>query len=231
MKKVFVTFLIAALALSMTSALAAGKLSVTEEDFYVIDSYSLYGYVFAKVENVGDRPIKVNAGILEIFDTEGDVLTSTDYIDANAEYLQPDEYTYISASTRIEDVTAEDVDDYMLTVTGKSEDDYINLRLPCTTEYQADVQEGYSTHNYMYATVTNDTDAPVYKIEIVLALLDADGKILYMDEDSMYNKGLMPGSSIVVRVDVSSSFIELFEKEGLTPASVDAIAFTRIENE
>lgn len=117
----------------------------------------------------------------------------------------------------------------MLTVTGKSDSDYISYRFPCTTSYEPNVADGYWTYNYMYATFTNETDEPVYGISVVLALLDADGNILYMDDASMYSdKAVMPGSSITVRENVDSNFIEYFEKNGLVPASVDAIAYVNI---
>ena len=230
MKKILILMLVLSIILCSVPAFAAGKLSVEQENFYVIQSYSVYGYAYAKLVNVGDKPIKVNTGLLEIFNADGDALTSTDYYSDYAEYLQPGEYTYICLYDEIEDVEPSSVDDYMLTVTGKANSDYVTYRFPCTTSYEPDVQKGYSTYNYMYATFTNDTDEPVYGIEIVLALLDAEGNILYMDDAGMYNdKAVMPGSSITVRADVSSSFIEYFEKNGLTPASVDAIAYVDIK--
>ena len=60
-------------------AFCAGKLSVAQENFHVVSYWGTYGYAFAKVENIGDKPIKVNAGVLEIFDENGDALTSSDY--------------------------------------------------------------------------------------------------------------------------------------------------------
>lgn len=230
MKKLLVWMIIFVIAMGSVSAFAAGKLSVEQENFHVIQSYSVYGYAYAKLVNVGDKPIKVNTGLLEIFDENGEALTSTDYFSDYAEYLQPDEYTYIELSDEVEDVEPSNVDDYMLTVTGKADTEYISFRFPCTTSYEPNVQEGYWTRNYMYASFTNDTEEPVYDIDIVLVLLDAEGNILYMDDASMYSdKAVMPGSSITIRKDVSSSFIEYFEKNGLVPASVDAIAYVNIQ--
>jgi uncharacterized protein YxeA len=229
MKKILVFCLVFILTLSMSSALAAGKLSVEQENFHVISSYSLYGYAYAKVTNVGDKPIVVNTALLEVFNADGDALTSTDYFSDYAKYLQPDEYTYVRIMDEIEDVEASDVDDYMLTITGKADSDYITQRFPCTTSYEPNVKEGYSTSNYMYATFTNDTDETVYGISAVLALLDADGNILYMDDDDLYSeRGLTPGSSITLRKAVSSSFIEYFENNGLVPATVDAIVYAYV---
>ena len=230
MKKTVAICLFFVMMAGMCPAFSAGKLSVEQENFHVIDSYSVYGYAFAKLANVGDKPIKVNTGLLEIFDADGEALTSTDYYSSYAEYLQPNEFTYIKIYDEVENVEASDVADYMLTATGKADTDYISYRFPCTTSYEPNVQEGYWNYNYMYATFTNDTDEPVYDISVVLALLDADGNILYMDETDMYSdKAVMPGSSITVRKDVRSDFIEYFEKAGLVPASVDAIAYVNIE--
>lgn len=232
MKKIFAVCLAIMVMLNMGAAFAAGKLSVEQENFHVLDSYGIYGYAYAKVANVGDKPIKVNTCLLEIFNEDGDALTSTDYYSDFAEYLQPDEYTYVRIYDEVEDVELSDVDDYMLTVTGKADTDYISKRFPCETSYEPNVQEGYWTYNYMYATFTNDTEEPVYNISVVLVLLDEEGNILYMDNADMYSdKAVMPGSSITIRKDVSSNFVEYFEKNALIPVSVDAIAYVNVEQE
>ena len=89
MKKFVVLVLALLLCMSSVSAFAAGKLSVVQENYYTIEGYSTYGYGYAKVQNIGDKPIKVNAGLLEIFDENGDPITSTDYMHKYAEYLEP----------------------------------------------------------------------------------------------------------------------------------------------
>lgn len=232
MKKLVALVLCLLIGLMAAPALAAGKLEVSQENFWVVDSYWIYGYVYARIDNVGDKPIKVNAGVLEIFDENGDPITSSDYLDTFAEYLEPGEYTYANIYAQIEGVTADAVDDYALTITGKSDKDYISVRLPVETDYVEGVEEWYSTYNYMYATVTNNTDKPIYNVETVLVLLDADGNILYMADASMYSdKAIMPGSSIQIKEYVDSDFIALYQASGLTPASVDAIAFANIAQE
>ena len=231
MKKYVALVLALVLSICTMPAYAAGKLNVAQENFHVIDSYSIYGYAYAKVENTGDKPIKVNAGLLEIFDTEGDTLTSNDYMNAHAEYLQAGEYTYIVINENINVETPDEVDDYMLTITGKSDTDQRSMRLPVETSYDPNVQEGYWTYNYMTATVTNDTEETVFGLTIVLVLLDDEGNILYMDNDYMYDKGLTPGSSVVVHKDVNSSFMDYFKAKGYTPTTVDAIAYVNVAAE
>ena len=230
MKKTLALMLTLVLTLSACSALAAGKLNVVQENYYTVPGYSNYGYVFAKVENSGDKPIKVNAGVLEIYDEAGDVITSEDYMEANAEYLEPGEYTYVEIRAEIEgeEVAA----DHMLTLTGKSEKDAMCLRLPCESDLQMNVVDGWWRHDYMYATITNNTEEPLYSIETAFALLDAEGNIVYMDEDNLYtDHALMPGSSMIVRKDISSTFIDYFEANNIVPVAVDAFAYVEIELE
>lgn len=206
----------------------AGKLSVTKENFYVISSYGTYAYAFAKVENVGDKPIKVNAGLLEIFDEEGNIITSSDYIYTYASYIKPGEYTYVKAGVELEDPTNRigRVGDYTLTVTGKNINHTNTIRLPCETDLQLNVGESWWPSNYMYALITNDTDAPLYGIQVVFALLDEGDNVLYIDSNRLYSsEALTPGSSMIFRNDISSSFIDYFKANNLTAVKVDAIAF------
>lgn len=230
MKKLICLTLALILMLSAVPALAAGKLSVTKENFHYVTSYSDYGYAYAKVENVGDRVIKINAGVLEIYDANGEVLTSTDYMSAYATYLQPGEYTYVKMYDEVEDGLV--ADDYMLTLTGKSDKSKMALRLPAEARLEMGVKEGWSEYNWMYATVTNNTEKPLYSIEVVLALLDAEGNILYVDSKEMYNEvALNPGSTMTIRKDIFSSFIDYFKAKGIVPAKVDAIAYVLVDNE
>lgn len=229
MKKLVSLFLCLVLMFTCFSALAAGKLNVAQENFHAVEGYSTYGYCYAKVENSGDKPIKVNAGVLEIYDEAGDVITSEDYLQAHARYLQPGEYTYTELYGEVEGAAPAD---YMLTLTGKSENDYVSHRVPCVPALELGVSDGWWEYNYMYATVTNDGDEPLYDLSVVLALLDEAGSILYMESDSLYStRALMPGSSMIFRADIPSDFMEYFEANGLKPASVDAIAYAEIEVE
>ncbi len=228
MKKWTSVFLALVLVLvSASAALAAGKLNVEQENFMVIDSYSSYAYCFAKVKNTGNKPITVNAGVMEVYDANSDVITSSDYLSRYARVLQPDEYTYVSINKDIEDPDSVTKPyDYMLTVTGKTDEDSTTERLPVEFSLSLDETNGYWTEDYMYATVTNNTEETKYNISVVFALLDAEGNILYVDNDDLYrNRGLTPGSSIVIRKEIPSSFMEYFEANKIVPTAVDAIAY------
>lgn len=208
-------------------ALAAGKLSTTQEDFHVVDDYGIYGVLYARIENTGDKPVCFSAGLLEIFDAEGETIASTDSVYIYGDYLNPGEYGYARIRTKLDDQKgASDVDDYLATITGKSSRDKVTLRLPVTASYQPDTDEGYYTYDYIFVTVTNDTDEIMNYIRIVVALLDADGHILYLANDNISsNIGVLPGSSVQFKLTVDSDYKKSYTTAGFTPASVDAIAY------
>lgn len=232
MKKLIACLLAAALLLSFTTALAAGKVSVTQENFYAISSYSDYGYAFAKVTNVGNKPVKVNAGVLEIYDGNGDNLTSSDSLRSYAEYLEPDEYTYVYMSAELKEGQLEKVDDYLLTITGKSDNDTETKRLTVTdVDFIRNYQiNKYSTYDCGFFTIVNDTDETIWNIQVVYALLDDEGNILFVENDYLdSNKGLNPGSSVAIRETINSKFVEYYDAHGIVPTTIDVIAYVNVD--
>ena len=229
MKKMVSLMLVLTLILCAAAcpAMAAGKMTVQQENFHVVDSYGVYGYGFARVENTGDKPVVFSAGLLEIYDANGDTLTSTDYISYYPDVLQPGDVGYIFSYDSVDDAESiDDVDDYMLTVTGKSTDNEV-VRYPATGSFQENVQiSEYSSANYISAEITNDTDETVYDMDVVIALLDAEGNIMMVENNAFYNVGVTPGSTITYRREVYDSWYEAWAREGLTPAQVEVIAFT-----
>jgi hypothetical protein len=227
MKKTIAILLCVLLLSVSTATFAAGKLSVVQENFHVISSLWTNGYVYAKVTNAGDKPTKINAGVLEIYDDAGEVIASSDYLSAYAEYLEPGQYTYVKMYSEIKSGTASD---YNFTLTNKTDNSKRTLRLPVETDLQLDVKSGWWTYNYMYATVTNDTEEALYGIKVVLALLDAEGNILNIEDDSLYtDRALTPGSSLIIRKDISSAFMDYYKAKGIVPVAVDAIAYVNVD--
>ncbi|MBR6524627.1 MAG: hypothetical protein IKT57_01500 [Clostridia bacterium] len=229
MKK-FVAFLLAlVMCLGSVSALAGGNVTIQQLNFRVIDDlwHTIYGY--AKVVNDGDAAIYLDNGLMQVWDAEGGMIISEDYMDAYAACLQPGEYTYIKLECDLEEGMA-DPATAEITLGGEADYYTTNLRLPVETKLELGVSDGWWDYNYMYATVTNNTEETLYDIQVVLVLLDAAGNILYMADESLYDEiGVAPGSTIVIREDIYTSFMEYFESNGIVPASVDAIAYVDVE--
>ncbi|MBR7188701.1 MAG: peptidoglycan-binding protein [Clostridia bacterium] len=230
MKKIIVLALALLLTFSLTTALTEGVLTSVQENFYVVGSPSLYGYLYAKVENTGDAMVRIDGGQMDILDADGEVLASSTFPNRAAEYLQPGEYTYVSFNQRIEGIeNPDDVAGYTMTLKSQHDVKGMSFRLPVESVYEKDVPDGSWTRNYMTTTVTNDADQTVYGVSIGRALLDADGNIMYIDSDSMYSyKGITPGSSIVYRNTVGSYFEKYMEENNIEPAVIDAIAYANV---
>ena len=233
MKKIISLLTVLILLLTATSAFAAGKVTVTNENMYAVESYgSYYAYVFARVENTGDKPVEVKDTLIEYFDKKGDPIDSTDWANISCKYLQPGEHGFLCYSNIIQNVeSVSDIADFSLTVTGKSSTEYTTLVLPTESRYSPNEKRNeWFSNNYMYATVTNNTDQIVYSIKCVYVLTDANGEILYIDSSDLYdNTGVLPGSSIVMRMDVDSSFIDYMTANNLVPTSIETIAFVYVE--
>lgn len=227
MKRLILLLLALALLAAAPAASAEGALSVVQEDFHVVSAQSLYGYLYARVQNTGDAPIRIDGGEFEIMDPDGNALCGTKSLWRYAEYLQPGEYTYVYFYLKIDGAeTPDQVGDYSMSIDMREASDKVTFRLPQESSYEPGVQEGSWSYDYITTTLTNDTDRTAFDVTIVRALLDAEGSILYIDSDNMYShKGILPGSSIVLRRAVNSSFAAYFEENGYEPASVDAIAY------
>lgn len=226
MKKTLATVLALVFLCCSGQALAAGKLTTVQENFWVISSYwADAAYAYARVENTGDKPIDVNAGILEIYDANGDVVTSGNYLQIFPKCLQPGEYTYVALAMEVQQ--AKDVGEpasCKLVITGKTDDESSTLRLPA--QVKTETGEWWKA-DYMTATVTNNTEETVYDIQTVFTLLDAEGNILCVENDSQLAPyGLTPGSSVVVRREINKAFISYFAAKDIVPASVDVIAYS-----
>lgn len=236
MRRYIALFVILALLACALPALAENattivqELTITQENFHVTGSSSLYGYLYLKLENTGNTPIRIDGGEMEILNAEGEPLASTTTLWRYAEYLKPGESTYAYFSQRIDGIeSADEAASYTRSVSFKATKDRESFRLPVESVFEDDVQEGSWTRDYMTTTVTNDTDQTVFDVSVVRALLDGAGNILYIDSDSMYNyKGITSGSSIVLRRSLSSTNTDYFAEKGYAPVTVDAIAYANV---
>lgn len=224
MKKLFVVLMV--LVMATSAVFAAGKLYVEQEQCILVEKWgSLYAYGYAKVSNVGDKPIKVKSAVLEVFDTNGDCILSEDWGSTYASYLNPGEYTYVSIYDEIDD-TSNGVDDYSLNISGMSASSGSCIRLPIKTWLSLGEGSGWWTYDYMYCEFTNNTSEPLYDIDVVFALYDQYGDVVYVYSNDLWSdQALMPGSSMRVRTTIDSYFMDMFEAEGIVPTSVDAIAY------
>ncbi len=216
----------------LSTAFAAGKLSVVQENFLILP-YSDYhaGYVYAEVKNVGDKPVEFNGGLFELYDAEGNSIESSNYLRCYPEVLNAGETGYLYVSKYVEEAKDRSfIDDYLLTVTGKGSKEKSTVYFTVNSTRLEEISEGYWSYHYITADIENKTDDTQYDFHVVYALKDADGKLLYVDYANPSYVGFKTGTSMEVRVSVDSDVVECFDENGIVPSVVDAIAYVEIEN-
>ena len=145
MKKFFCSLLVLVLALAMAlPAFAAGKLVVSDETMTVCESYSGYtAYIFAVLENTGDKPVEFNAGLIELLDADGESIDAEDYLYSYPTILDPGQKAYLKEYINVDDAESADyIDDYTLSVSGKSASEKYPDYEPCHRIY---MQSGVCT--------------------------------------------------------------------------------------
>ena len=131
MKRFFALVLALGVCLFSVTALAEGKLTVTEKNLIEFEGSS-NAYFFAKVENTGDAAIGVGAGKLVGFSSDDDVLVSESYVTANPSsvILQPGESLYVSDSIWESALETADIADFKFSM---DTEDYVSevTFVPC----------------------------------------------------------------------------------------------------
>ena len=64
-----------------------------------------------------------------------------------------------------------------------------------------------------------------YDYEIVAALYDQNGELLFINTEMVSGIGVHPGSTITVRLYIYEDILMYFCREGLTPTTVDALVY------
>ncbi len=220
--------LVSVLLISAASpALGAGKLEAVTETLHVIPYYSGMNCVlYIEYSNTGDKAVEFNSALLELFDPEGNSIESANVDRSYPKVLQPGEKGYAYVVKYVETADKAFIDDHMLSSMGKGKITQDVRRFKTTARYET-VTEGYYTNDYLIATIENDTDAVLRSFEIIFSAKDAQGAILWLYTTSWngYDFGILPGSSVELRVRVDGNMTKYWADNGLVPATYEAITF------
>lgn len=203
-----------------TTVFADGKLKATEKNFLV---YENEGYFFAKVENVGDAPITTGNGDLVVFTEDDEILFSTNYVCTlpSGVVLQPGESLFVRETEWEDALETSPVTDYKFSISASDYSTTIT-QVPCEATFEYSDEDAYD--NYVYVTLTNTTDQPVYDFYVVAALRDTEGALIYVDYGTLYNVAVHPDSTVTMQMSIDSDLCRYYAENGVTIASVEAMA-------
>ena len=214
-------------AMLLSAAAADGEYTILRQDFRAYESSgTVYVHGYAVVQNTGDKPIERDKTQIDFLNEAGEsLLQATSYmINLKPETLMPGEYGYLSSQDWGADLVNPDEITGMSIILEGKKPSFGAQRYSCEAEWMPDVGvDKWFTHDYMVARVTNDTDETLYGLTSVLALTDAEGRILYIIGESVNgNIGIPPGGSIIIRRQIAEDITEGYQPEDL---KVDAIAY------
>ncbi len=227
MKKLVALLLVLAVLVSMPLAsLAAGKATITDEQLITTMGYSsVVYYYYAEVTNTGDKAVEIDKGILEMFDKDGELITSENVYNTYPQVLEPGQKAYICDYGYLDDVAApEDVDDFAFNLTAATSKSSAPLYLTVSeVTCQIEKYSSYSDYYAVTAIIENNSEETVRDIYVVFAGRDAEGKLMYVEYTHLYDIGLLPGSKIEVKLWPDEESI--WTANNSAPATIEAIAF------
>jgi hypothetical protein len=164
--------------------------------------------------------------LLKVFDESGAEIVSRDYGSTYARYLKPGEYTYVNVKVDVGEAIPAS---HTLELEERHEMYTENVRYPVTADMALNVENGWSVNNYMVALLNNNTGNVLYDTELVMALMDDEGNIVFIDDKTCYDVGILPDSAVNVRLEIPDEFIEYFNTNNVKLQAVDAIAYEEVD--
>lgn len=208
---------------------AAPEVTKLNENFAVMTIYGgLKGYYYAKIQNNTDKPYFVNGGSFVLTDADGnEVGDAQKYPNSRgSRYLEPGEVSFISFRVDI----PEGVENPGYKVEIKAETDSY-----ASKDYAVEVTgTEIGTDRYgnptMKVAVTNTSDAFLPGINAIIALEDAEGNVIWLREENLYNYELGPNSTIKLTGSIDSDAMEYFTANGIVPTTVEAYAYVETDD-
>ena len=203
--------------------------SILNENFLVYQVYGgLKGYYYAKIQNNTETPYFVNGGTFLLTDADGNAVgEELKYPNSRgSRYLEPGEISFISFRVDI----PEDLENPNYYVVIKAEKDTYSSKDYAVTVSSTEIGTDRYGNPAMKAAITNTTDEFLPGINVIIAMEDAEGKVIWMREESLYNYELGPNSTIKLTGSIDSDALEYFTSAGIVPTTVEAYAYVEIND-
>lgn len=229
MKRFIAMLLMLCSALLMTAAFAEetapeAKITVMEQRFINMEDDGR-GFFFAKVQNTGDAAGYADyKGNIVLFDADGNIILTENYVHTKPSdvYLAPGEYAYVCESIYDDAIDESAVAECQFSIRAVDNgEEYEKLTSEAKIHFEPDEEDD----NYVDVTFTNTTDEILYDYEMVAALYDQNGGLLFINTEMVSGIGVHPGSTITVRLYIYEDIVMYFCRENLTPTTVDALVY------
>ena len=203
--------------------------SILNENFLVYQVYGgLKGYYYAKIQNNTETPYFVNGGTFVLTDADGNAVgEELKYPNSRgSRYLEPGEISFISFRVDI----PEDLENPNYYAVIKAEKDTYSSKDYAVTVSSTEIGTDRYGNPAMKAAITNTTDEFLPGINVIIAMEDAEGKVIWLREESLYNYELGPNSTIKLTGSIDSDALEYFTSAGIVPTTVEAYAYVEIND-
>ena len=202
-------------------------LTLVEENFYLRNSYGdkFDGVYIAKFRNDTEIPLYIDKGSLTLLDADGNEVGKQDYLDpCGSRYLEPGEVSFVSLIARVNEGASVDKieTDFKVVQTDNLvlHDTVIDLE-----GAELRVTEGPYQNYYAAATLTNNGDAPLSRVNVVIALRANDGSLIQLVNASLGQHELAAGSTITLINNADNRAVTYCTENNLTLADVEAYAW------
>lgn len=222
MKRITACLLLVCLLLG-TVASAEGKLKVTHKNLIVYDGDDS-GYFFARIENTGDAPVGVGTGSLVTFDEEDEIIFSDSWISTNPSgvMLDPGECVYVREFVWETALQGAEVADYKFSAEKRSYGDKITGR---SAGVSLSLEGAGTYENFVYVTITNDTDKNIEAPYVICALYDAEGNIAFVGAESMSYLSIHADSVVTVRFAIDNDIMNYYQNHGVEIEKAEAMVY------
>ena len=152
---------------------------------------------------------------------DGTVLIENPLVDTVGLVLQPGEYTYLCGLEYLE--ADQEVADCSISINERPVYDSKTTRFDSSMDFLRIVHTDNpsNTEYFLLVSVTNPTNETIYQLSAVGVLMDAEGTILDISSNFLYDIGLTPGSTVVFRFPI---YDEALENVDLNAIKMDALA-------
>ena len=231
MKKTISMILALMLCMTGCAALAQGDLVVKEQTYTPVELFedSFYGYVFARLENIGEVDAYFDRGTLSILDEAGKAEAERAIFTCYPNVVKPGESAFLFAYQAVEGVkSAQEISNHALEILDSEALEAPPVMLSVTDAVYAQEADLFGEPVYkIYVTAKNETDKALFTPSVAFGLYDQNGTLIYVDAMTLFDMGVPAGQSFIMTFSIDDAFKAAWDAYGIAPQRVEALAMVQ----